>query len=736
MNKYLNIIIVGFFSFCLLTYDIGLSLVIPIIMIYALLNSKSLVILIPMSLISTYIYNIEYIYVIVVMYLILIIYLLFKNNNIYIDGIYITIISLICFLILYKWDINGQSNLNNSNNLIYISCYTLISTTIFIIIRYLLSENKGLFTYFEVFSILLSTIGASLVNIELFGYNYNIGFVLACFYAMYFSYNTSSYFSIIYSVCSFLYLYYVSSYNINGEFINNNIDLAIIIPFISVIYLINNIASSFITVVLSTIIGFVYREYIYICLMIDVIVIVFELLKKRVITQKVKRIDMLKDAYSVGTNELNKEIIGFCSFLDMCTNDNSLKEYQKRLKNGIEGLCNNYCEKCKQKNKCLYKYIDRDGKSIVKEEMEILIKNSKNVHYDLVKSEVFKYCPYSVEIRKSAMLINDNLNNIEKKAKSNEFVNIINTVTNLLRQFMIDNNIRKELDYEKIYKLRKSIEENGYKISYYNIKKPFEDDFVIEIGIRGYSYDDLKENIRNISERTLKEKVSVMYDYSEAKKEYIKIIPYNKCKIDYCVSNIASEKISGDNLLVSNKDGKTVAIICDGMGKGYKANIESKDIISKLDELLSTNISSYTIVQIVNTYSQIKDDINSFCTLDFLEIDKKTNSANFIKMSASPSYIIKKNKDIIKIENKRLPLGNEMEIIENKYNLDIGDLVVMSSDGIFENVKNEKDLLNYICSLVSNSVEKVVYNIIDYVRNNNKYVNDDMSIIVLRVLPE
>ena len=75
MNKYLNIIIVGFFSFCLLNYDIGLSLIIPIIMIYALLNSKSLIIIMPISLLSTYIYNKEYIYVITIIYLILIIYL-------------------------------------------------------------------------------------------------------------------------------------------------------------------------------------------------------------------------------------------------------------------------------------------------------------------------------------------------------------------------------------------------------------------------------------------------------------------------------------------------------------------------------------------------------------------------------------------------------------------------------------------------------------------------------------
>ena len=726
MNKYLNIIIVGFFSFCLLNYDIGLSLIIPIIMIYALLNSKSLIIIMPISLLSTYIYNKEYIYVITIMYLILIIYLLFKKNNIYIDGIYIMIIALTSFLLLYKENIR--------DNIINIFCYTLISTTIFLIIRYLLKENKGLFAYFEVFSILLSTIGGTLIDINILGFNINIGFAIACFYAMYFSYNTSSYFSIIYSVLSFLYLYYVSLNNTSTS--KETLELAIIVPFLSVIYLINNIASSFITVILSTLIGFVYREYLNVCLMIDVIVIIFEILKKRVITPKSKKAEVLKEAYSAGTNELNKEIIGFCSFLDMCTNDNSIKEYQKKLKNGIESLCINYCDKCKQKNKCMNHYIDKNGNSLVKNEMEIIIKNSKNIHFDITKTKILNLCPYNVEIRKSAMLINDNLKTIETKAKSNDFVNIINTVTNLLRQFMIDNNIRKELEYEKVYKLKKNIEDNGYSITYFNLKKPFEDDFIIEIGIRGYSYDDLKDNIKSIAERVLKEKVSIIYDYSEAKKEYIKIIPYNKCKIDYSTSNIASDKVSGDNLLVSNKDGKVVAIICDGMGKGYKANLESKDIINKLEELLSTNISSYTIVQIINTYSQIKEDINSFCTLDFLEIDKKNNSANFIKMSASPSYIIKKNKDIIKVENKRLPLGKEIDIVENKYNLDVGDLVVMSSDGIFENVKNEKDLLNYICSLVSNNVEKVVYNIVEYVRNNNKYVNDDMSVIVLRVLPE
>jgi len=59
----------------------------------------------------------------------------------------------------------------------------------------------------------------------------------------------------------------------------------------------------------------------------------------------------------------------------------------------------------------------------------------------------------------------------------------------------------------------------------------------------------------------------------------------------------------------------------------------------------------------------------------------------------------------------------------------------MSSDGVFDNVVNEKELENIISGVTHLSVEKIVCKIIEYIKHDKILTNDDLSIIVLKVLP-
>ena len=57
----------------------------------------------------------------------------------------------------------------------------------------------------------------------------------------------------------------------------------------------------------------------------------------------------------------------------------------------------------------------------------------------------------------------------------------------------------------------------------------------------------------------------------------------------------------------------------------------------------------------------------------------------------------------------------------------------MSSDGIFENFVNEKEIEDYILSIKDLSPQKLVYEIIRYTMKKEIKVKDDMSIIALRI---
>ena len=58
----------------------------------------------------------------------------------------------------------------------------------------------------------------------------------------------------------------------------------------------------------------------------------------------------------------------------------------------------------------------------------------------------------------------------------------------------------------------------------------------------------------------------------------------------------------------------------------------------------------------------------------------------------------------------------------------------MSSDGIFENVTNEEDLKEFIGNIIHLPVEKIVIQIINYIKKNTRINDDDISLIVLRIL--
>ena len=102
-------------------------------------------------------------------------------------------------------------------------------------------------------------------------------------------------------------------------------------------------------------------------------------------------------------------------------------------------------------------------------------------------------------------------------------------------------------------------------------------------------------------------------------------------------------------------------------------------------------------------------------------------------MGASTSYIFKRNGNVEKIMNKNLPFGIDEEIDQSEYILDNGDLILMSSDGIFENVIDAEDFEDFIKNIKNYPPQRIVYEILNYTRHTDLISQDDMSIIVLKI---
>jgi serine phosphatase RsbU (regulator of sigma subunit) len=80
-----------------------------------------------------------------------------------------------------------------------------------------------------------------------------------------------------------------------------------------------------------------------------------------------------------------------------------------------------------------------------------------------------------------------------------------------------------------------------------------------------------------------------------------------------------------------------------------------------------------------------------------------------------------------------LPFGIDDEISMHTYQLENGDLILMSSDGVFENVVEEEEFENFISNIKNYPPQRIVYEILNYTLNHKIQTKDDMSIVALKV---
>ncbi|HHZ19181.1 MAG TPA: SpoIIE family protein phosphatase [Firmicutes bacterium] len=143
---------------------------------------------------------------------------------------------------------------------------------------------------------------------------------------------------------------------------------------------------------------------------------------------------------------------------------------------------------------------------------------------------------------------------------------------------------------------------------------------------------------------------------------------------------------SGDtHSLLELQDGYFVAILSDGMGVGPKAAQASGTTVTVMEELLRAGLNKEFVVQMVNSVLLLRNQEETFATVDVCLINLYSAQAEFLKIGAAPTYI-KRDKEVKMLCSTSLPVGilNKVDAETSKYQLLPGDLVVMLTDGILE----------------------------------------------------
>ena len=152
-----------------------------------------------------------------------------------------------------------------------------------------------------------------------------------------------------------------------------------------------------------------------------------------------------------------------------------------------------------------------------------------------------------------------------------------------------------------------------------------------------------------------------------------------------CQSGVAGQVNGDSHLLRPLGRSKMVLMLSDGMGSGEAAAQESAETLRLLWRFLYAGISFPLALETVNQQMLMRSGEDMFATVDLCAVDLNTGVAEFSKLAASRSLILRGN-ELLHVEGGRLPLGilEQVQPAVTRVRLRSGDVIVMGSDGVME----------------------------------------------------
>lgn len=211
-------------------------------------------------------------------------------------------------------------------------------------------------------------------------------------------------------------------------------------------------------------------------------------------------------------------------------------------------------------------------------------------------------------------------------------------------------------------------------------------------------------------------------------------------KKSYCMEVYTAQKVSkGYSVCGDTADNFTdcysnqYSVISDGMGRGNSASINSQLTAKLFKKLAITGMDIEIIANTINSLIMTKSSEESFATLDILKLDVYSGTADIYKAGATCTILKSKN-DVKIIEGVSYPLGimDKVQLYNYKTNLNIGDIIIMISDGIddsmYQYIKTALTMGN--CSDVS----VLAQSICNTAHENSSNQYDDITITVIKIV--
>lgn len=708
--KKVNLIIIGLGISLTIAYGVGYTLLIPVLLYYLKKDIKNSFYLIPTILVGTLIFNFEKLVAILILELFVVLLCFFIWNTKKITKYQIVVYSLvliigniISFLLL-------EIKLFAFNNVLFI----VISLAIFLFLCfedyiYLNNIIKQPTLYTEHIVVIISVLGS-------LKHNYlgvSLGLITASYFCMFYAKKYKN-------IQSLILMFILFMISLLGFGHNESIIILVMgcLFFLEYNYLFFLINVFLIVISLTTTIFDNIHLY-----SLMVTSIVFEILWL-VFDRKKPIIKMNNNYYNlIINNSITLEYGVFSSFLDFFINTfKSKKIYSEQMTKALNCVVERHCNMCNKQNECY-----KENKTEIVYEIKHLIEQKE------VSQKFKRNCSSIQSMMQTAEHLSKQMIK-EKDASNIILLAVLNEIKIVLNKYQDEIENKKLISGKIIEKFHNKLYDSTFDIIDIKYKKMFKDDFCIEVIIRKNDIS-IKEDICLLIKNSFK--LNCRIEHKEQNNELVFIVlPEEKIHIKYGYGSLSSSQteLCGDNHLIkSYQNGHFLAAISDGMGKGFLAFEDSRRVLEALDSLCYCSTSVETNIEILNLLYILQGYTERYSTLDAIDINRSSMVANIFKLGASNTYIFHDDLTYTKIENSSLPLGIEEEIIHTEVKLKDNDMILFSSDGIFENVVDEDKLINLIKNIKSEMPQKIAYAILEHTLSTKTKVKDDMSIIILKI---
>ncbi|MCL2202776.1 MAG: stage II sporulation protein E [Defluviitaleaceae bacterium] len=196
---------------------------------------------------------------------------------------------------------------------------------------------------------------------------------------------------------------------------------------------------------------------------------------------------------------------------------------------------------------------------------------------------------------------------------------------------------------------------------------------------------------------------------------------------------------SGDSYsFMELKNGSCLLVLSDGMGSGERAKRESEATVGLLEDFIESGFDKELAVRMINSVLVLKSNEESFATLDICSVDLYTGSAEFIKIGAASTFLLRGGKVRV-IRSSSLPIGmlNDVDLEITTQKLEHNDVILMVTDGVTPDTEKEK----WLADTLSHCRFRNPQDIADYIlaeaegasRGKTGSAKDDMTVLAARV---